>query len=190
LQYPRSGAPRDPAARAKETEMQKLLAGAIAGTAATAPMTAAMKALQQGAPTARRRAIPPREITVELARRAGIYGQLDGASEDAATTAGHFAYGGAAGALYPYARAYLPGPTLVRGALFGVGVWAASYLGWLPAAGILRPATREPAGRNAMMIGAHLVWGATTALLAERLERGRNGEERETDPGPASGAPA
>jgi hypothetical protein len=167
--------------------MQKLLAGALAGTAATGPMTAAMKLLQQGAPSARRRAIPPREITLELAHRVGLTRHLGADGRDAATTASHFGYGAAAGALYPYASAYLPGPALVRGALFGVGVWAASYLGWLPAAGILRPATREPAGRNAMMIGAHLVWGAATALLAERLANGANGEERQTESDPLSG---
>ncbi|HVH04692.1 MAG TPA: DUF6789 family protein [Myxococcota bacterium] len=168
--------------------MQKWLAGAIAGTTATAPMTVAMKALQQRAPSARRRAIPPREITRELARRAGLPPRRNGAAEDAATTASHFGYGGAIGALYPYTAAHLPAPTLVRGALFGAGVWAVSYLGWLPAAGILRPATREPAGRNAMMIGAHLVWGVATALLAVRLAQSEaDGEEGDAEAGAPSG---
>jgi uncharacterized membrane protein YagU involved in acid resistance len=170
--------------------VQKLLAGAIAGTVATAPMTVAMKALQQAAPSARWRAIPPREITRELAQRAGLAPARNGAAEDAATTLNHFGYGGAVGALYPYTAARLPAPTLVRGMAFGVGVWAASYLGWLPAAGILRPATREPAGRNAMMIGAHLVWGAATALLADRLARSETaGEEGCAEADLPSGGP-
>ena len=64
----------------------------------------------------------------------------------------------------------------MKGALFGVGLWGAGYLGWVPAAGILRPATRETAGRNLMMITAHALYGATTALVAERvLRRRRNG---------------
>ena len=88
--------------------MQKLLAGAIAGTAATAPMTVAMKALQRQSPSARRRAIPPREITRELARRAGVAPARNGAAEDVATTVNHFGYGGAVGALYPYTAARLP----------------------------------------------------------------------------------
>jgi hypothetical protein len=171
--------------------MQKLLAGAIAGTAATAPMTVAMKALQRQSPAARRRAIPPREITRELARRAGIAPRKNGAAEDLATTANHFGYGGAVGALYPYTAARLPAPTLVRGMLFGVGVWAASYLGWLPATGVFRAATREPAGRNAMMIGAHLVWGGTLALLAERLAQSEaDGEEGCAEADLPSGGPA
>jgi hypothetical protein len=171
--------------------VQKLLAGAIAWTVATAPMTAAMKALQHQSPAARRRAIPPREITRELARRAGIQPARNGAAEDAATTLNHFGYGGAVGALYPYTAARLPAPALVRGFVFGIGVWAASYLGWLPATGILRPATREPAGRNAMMIGAHLVWGATLALLAERLAQSEaDGEEGCAEADLPSGGPA
>jgi len=40
-------------------------------------------------------------------------------------------------------------------------VWGGSYLGLLPSLGILRPATDHPAQRNALMIAAHLVWGAT-----------------------------
>jgi len=151
--------------------MQKLLAGAIAGTVATVPMTVVMKALQGAAPSARRQSLPPRQITMELARRAGIAGELGAAGRDAATTVSHFGYGGSVGAFYPALAERLPGPTLVKGALFGIGVWAASYLGWLPAAGILRPATREPAGRNAMMIASHVVWGAALAAVSERLRR-------------------
>ena len=158
--------------------MDRLLAGAVGGIAATAPMTAVMVALQHASPAARAQSLPPKQITVELAERAGLGRELDGTGEDAATTVSHFGYGGAVGALYPYVGERLPGPTLLKGALFGLGVWAASYLGWIPAAGILRPATREPAGRNAMMIASHLVWGAATAAISERLLRGREPRER------------
>ena len=170
--------------------MQRLIAGAIAGTAATLPMSAVMVALRQAAPSAQRQSLPPKQITLELARRAGIARKLDGAERDAASTVMHFGYGGAVGALYPYASQRLPGPTLLRGALFGLAVWAASYLGWLPAEGILRPATREPAGRNTMMIGAHLVWGAATAVVSERLLRPRAREPVARSEGDQAGSPS
>jgi hypothetical protein len=164
--------------------MQKLLAGAVGGALAGAPMVVAMKALQQSAPSARRRALPPQQITLALARRVGLARKLDTRGRYATTAAAHFGYGSAAGALYPYASRVLPGPTALKGALFGVGLWAGSYLGWLPATGVLRSATREPVGRNAMMIGAHVVWGIATAVTAERLiARGRrraNGRGRRT----------
>jgi hypothetical protein len=148
--------------------MQKLLAGAAGGALAAAPMAVAMKALQQPSPSARRRTLPPRQITVALARKVGLARKLDGGA-NLATAAAHFGYGGAAGALYPYASRVLPGPTVMKGALFGVGLWAGSYLGWLPATGVRRTASREPAGPNAMMILAHVVWGVATAVTVERL---------------------
>src|SRR6188508_239336 len=50
-------------------------------------------------------------------------------------------------------------PRAAEGALYGVGVWGASYLGLLPGAGLYPAATDESAGRNALMISAHLIWG-------------------------------
>ncbi|HAE50229.1 MAG: hypothetical protein CMO30_07955 [Tistrella sp.] len=50
-------------------------------------------------------------------------------------------------------------------------MWAASYLGWIPAARILKPATRHPWRRNLLMIAAHLVWGASLAKGLEDLDR-------------------
>jgi len=61
----------------------------------------------------------------------------------------------------------------VKGILWGMIVWAGSYLGRFPAAGILKPATEHPARRDSMMIGAHVVWGAVTRLLTDRWSRGR-----------------
>jgi hypothetical protein len=42
-------------------------------------------------------------------------------------------------------------------------------MGWLPALGILQPATKHPAQRNALMIVAHLVWGSVTGLVFAAL---------------------
>lgn len=65
-------------------------------------------------------------------------------------------------------------PSVAKGALFGVGIWAASYFGWIPTAGILKPPTRHPAARNALMIAAHLVWGAATSLGIRELSAARD----------------
>ncbi|MDB5294329.1 MAG: hypothetical protein JWO31_312, partial [Phycisphaerales bacterium] len=83
----------------------------------------------------------------------------------------HFAFGAAAGAAYAATAGRLPGPPAVKGSAFGVGVWAASYLGWLPAVGLLPPATEESARRNLIMIGAHVVWGAAAGVLHDRIAR-------------------
>ena len=49
-------------------------------------------------------------------------------------------------------------------------VWVASYLGLLPAMRILTPATEHPARRNALMISAHVIWGACLGVLLERIK--------------------
>jgi hypothetical protein len=63
----------------------------------------------------------------------------------------------------------LGAPPALSGAGFGVAVWAGSYSGRLPAAGILSPATRHPPRRNALMIAAHVVRGATAGLVVDKL---------------------
>lgn len=91
--------------------------------------------------------------------------------EKVLTGLGHFGYGALCGAAYgPYAEQTKARP-VVSGACFGLGVWAASYLGWLPVTGVRRSATRDLAGTNTMMIAAHLVWGASTAIAYETLRR-------------------
>lgn len=75
------------------------------------------------------------------------------------------------GALYaPFALAGTA-PPLSAGIGYGLAVWTASYLGWIPALGILPPATRHPPRRVALMVAAHVVWGATLGLFTDRLHR-------------------
>ena len=57
------------------------------------------------------------------------------------------------------------------GAAYGSAVWACSYLGWIPALGILKPASEHPPARNVLMISVHFVWDATTAITLRELER-------------------
>jgi hypothetical protein len=105
-----------------------------------------------------------------LAEKAGVNEQLDEEERAAATWVSHFAYGAACGALYgAVSGEKTDGHPLLAGVGFGLAVWAGSYLGWLPAAGVLAPATEHPPRRTALMIAAHVVWGATTGIALERL---------------------
>lgn len=162
--------------------MNTILLGALAGFAATGPMSLAMKLLHERLPPHEQYPLPPREVTMEVAEGAGVKHQLDEEEREAATWASHFAYGTACGAVYaPLARA-VDAPPVVTGAAFGLAVWAGSYLGWLPAAGILRPATEHPPRRTALMIAAHLVWGvaagAVVGALSEDDDEGRAARRR------------
>ena len=46
-------------------------------------------------------------------------------------------------------------------------------MGWIPAFGMLKPATGHPARRNAVMIAAHFVWGWSTAEAMRELGAAR-----------------
>jgi uncharacterized membrane protein YagU involved in acid resistance len=145
------------------------VAGAIGGFAGTLPMTGAMVVMHRRLPARRRYPLPPRQITMRVARMAGLRRHMDAPARTGATLAAHFGYGTAAGALYGLVAPPFPAPTLAKGLLFGLALWAVSYLGLLPATGLLRSATDHPAERNALMIAAHLVWGATLGLVTDAL---------------------
>ena len=159
----------------------RLLIGAIAGFAGTLAMAAAMRRLRRRLPRSQGYP-PPREIVDSPAADASL--PLSDDDRLDAATAGHFLYGAATGSLIAAADPRI-GP--VTGALAGGGVWMASYLGWLPGMGILKPATRHPARRNALTLGAHLVWGAATALAMRELLAAREtmlaaGEDKDAPP--------
>lgn len=138
--------------------MSRVIHGAIAGFCATMAMTVAMRVLYRRLAPKDQYPLPPREITQDL---------LHPGDRQAAplTLLAHFGFGGLAGALYGLL------PRKVPGLLFGPSVWAASYLGWIPLTGILKPATRHPAHRNLLMIVAHFVWGASLARGTRELEQ-------------------
>jgi hypothetical protein len=148
--------------------MNRILLGALAGLAATAPMTLAMKLMHEQLPREERYPLPPRQVTEGVAEKAGVEERLGEDERQAATWVSHFAYGTACGALYGALTGERADERpLLAGVGFGLAVWAGSYLGWLPAAGIISPATEHPPRRTALMVAAHVVWGATAgAALA------------------------
>ncbi|WP_019586359.1 hypothetical protein [Deinococcus apachensis] len=153
--------------------MNSFLRSALAGCAATLPMSVWMLAAQHWLlPRRERYPLPPEQITEHAAEAVG----LDAVAEKepvlkVATVINHFAYGAAAGSLYAPLRT-LPGSPVLKGCGLGLLVWTGSYLGLLPALGLLSPATEHPARRNALMIAAHLIWGGVTGVLAEGQRRG------------------
>lgn len=150
--------------------MIRLLAGALAGAAATVPMTLTMLWLHRLIPRNERRQLPPEQITENIAHDLGANEILQKESEkDLVSLINHFAFGATAGALYVPLTEKIGLPPIVKGVGYGLTVWAVSYLGWLPAAGLLSPATEHPAKQNAMMITAHVVWGSVLGLAAAPL---------------------
>jgi uncharacterized membrane protein YagU involved in acid resistance len=74
----------------------------------------------------------------------------------------------------------------MSGGAAGVGVWLASYMGWIPGVRILKPAADHPPRRNLLMIAAHVVWGVTTAKAMRELVDAR---ESILEEGPDQDAP-
>ncbi|HYI64643.1 MAG TPA: hypothetical protein VEW71_07135 [Allosphingosinicella sp.] len=154
----------------------RLVIGGIAGFVATMAMTSAMRRLHGKLPAKERYPLPPREI---------VDATLDPPRAWAPdiTLAAHFAYGAGCGALIAAAN---PKAGRITGSIAGGGIWLASYMGWIPAFGVLKPATGHPLRRNAVMIAAHFAWGWSTAegireLRAARATIFASGPDRDAD---------
>lgn len=146
--------------------LRDLWQGTAAGAAATVPMTALMEVGFQELPFFEQYSLPPRQITMNAASAVGVRDDLTANQALALTVGSHLAYGAGCGGLY---TSVVPRAQrgVVSGVGFGLGVWAGSYLGLLPALGLLSPATRHPRERTALMIAAHVVWGGTLGLLTK-----------------------
>jgi hypothetical protein len=57
-----------------------------------------------------------------------------------------------------------PGRAMGAGAAMGALVWAAGYVGWLPATGLTPPVHRVHAARSASSLLSHVAYGAVAAL--------------------------
>lgn len=150
---------------------RRYFVGAFAGTVASLFHTVVMLILHRLLPQARRQPVPPKEIASVVAEGAGAEWAKPEIRLNAATAVGHFGYGAAAGALYAPIAERAHHKPLAAGVAYGVGIWAVSYLGWIPALRILTPATEHPVQRNVMMILAHVAWGAALAVIVENIER-------------------
>lgn len=140
--------------------------GAVWGLIATVPMSAVMVVGQR---LGWMREQPPKILTEEGLVRTGLLDGKSTADVRVFATANHFAFGAAGGAFYALLRWVAPIPATVPiGVAFGLGIWAASYRGWIPAMNIL-PAEQHPGRRGTLvMIAAHAVYGATLGALSRR----------------------
>ena len=139
--------------------------GLAAGFAATVPMTIVMVGLWRRLPRRERYALPPQEIITSLADKANLAVPITSGQHLAATGLSHFGFGAVTGAVYALVEAKVNAPPIVKGMAFAVMVWGTSYLFVWPTLHVLTPATQHPARRNALMLAAHLVWGATLGWL-------------------------
>lgn len=146
----------------------------MAGAVATLPMSALMLLAQRLGLMGTQ---PPRRITDEALE--AVDAHPPEAGRRLLTALNHVGFGATAGA--PFAllhRVVTPAvPRPVLGVVYGLGVWASAYLGWVPAAGLMPPAHRDRHGRPASMIAAHVVYGAVLGGATARLLRPHGARE-------------
>jgi|1186.fasta_scaffold01036_5 hypothetical protein len=82
----------------------------------------------------------------------------------------HWAYGAGWGGVYGLLRPSVRGTPAAAGPVFGLAVWAASYVSLVPM-GLYAPPWEYPAGTVVNDIGYHLTYGTATATAFEVLER-------------------
>jgi uncharacterized membrane protein YagU involved in acid resistance len=141
--------------------MKRVLRGAAAGTLATGAMSMVMLGAKR---VGLMGGMPPEKITAKLLKRAGV--RRSAAQQDALATVLHFGFGAAAGAGFGVVAPRRVTVRVPAGMAYGAAIWGVSYLGWVPALGIMAPAQRDRVDRQAMMLAGHLIFGATLGLLA------------------------
>jgi uncharacterized membrane protein YagU involved in acid resistance len=150
----------------KGEAMQTLARGALAGLAATVPMTVVIGAGRaaglMGTP-------PPVEITENVGEHAGEQPDRQSPEFQAAWLAAHAGYGAACGVLFAAIRPLLPRSDLVAGLLFGGAVWGVSYIGVMPSLNLYPSAKDDSNQRQAVMIAAHAVFGTALATVERYL---------------------
>ncbi len=139
-------------------------AGACAGLVATWAMSLFMVAAQR---PARMGTQPPKRIVARGFEIAGMPKDPD--VLDPVSVGAHFAYGGGCGMLYGAVAGR--GAAAWSGVLYGLGIWAVSYAGWIPAFGILPPPTRDRPGRAFGIVAAHVVYGAVLGNVMSHGQR-------------------
>jgi uncharacterized membrane protein YagU involved in acid resistance len=143
--------------------------GAIGGAVATGAMTGVMSAVHVA--TGSHKEIAPKRITVNALARLGLHDDVDEDTRHVLTIVSHWAYGMGCGAIFGAVRKWskLRLPGVLQGAVFGLVVWAVSYMGWVPAVGLLPPVWNQDPARRRELLLAHIVFGATLGATFDRL---------------------
>jgi hypothetical protein len=164
----------EPVTRAHDAMMagRGSLAGAVYGALGGLAAAGCMTALRDVARRAGLIEKPvPQAVEEWLADRAGLgpddTGVVHHVAEHLLHTGYSAAWGAAAGALLGPGR----GSVARQALLVGLGVWAVGFLGPAPALRILRSPAQATPGERAANIGAHLLYGAVTMLIADGLAR-------------------
>ena len=141
--------------------IRKLVLGAAAGAAATFVMQGMLeqgqKHIPEGTPPIKQ---DPGEFMLENV-------PLPEKLKPLAAKSLHLGYGITAGVIWsllPHSRW-----RVAEGAALGLGVWAAGYLGWLPATKLMPPITEHTPKQIAVPVVEHALFGVAVAKAFEAM---------------------
>jgi hypothetical protein len=146
-------------------DIQRIATSAAAGLASTVMMSAWMLAGQRVTSHGEQ---PPKRIVRGVGERAGVTSQRRGAGTLFATAVAHAGFGAGCGALYGMV---IRRSNVLRGAVFGLGIWAISYAGWVPALELLPPPHTDTPGRAWTILTAHGIYGGFLGALVAGYDR-------------------
>ena len=151
--------------------LQVMMHGAYAGALATTAMTGLMKAGQWMG--FYRLEIAPKQITERALDKAGLQRQTSEDEEILLTALNHWAYGTGSGILFGILRRRLDLtlPGSIQGIIFGLALWVISYMGWVPAVGLMPAVWNQRRDRAIELVLAHVVYGATLGFSFDAMER-------------------
>lgn len=145
--------------------------GSVAGSIATLLMTIFMRVTQLTG--LYHDELPPTKVTRAALDVTETEQHVSPEGETMLTGITHWLFGMVCGAifgvLHRLLRSVLPAP--LHGIIFGLLVWAVSYMGWVPAAGILPQPWNQPGAHGLMPMLAHVVYGGTLGQAFDMLER-------------------
>lgn len=154
--------------------LKRMALGASAGLVGTFALQAlrgaSQKWMPQTMPPIRR---DPGDYMVDRAKELVPYARrnrIPDAAEKAASMSLALGYGMTFGAVYAALRPE-GGRTWLDGALLGLGTWAAGYLGWLPATGLMRPLWKQEAPQAIAPAVHHALYGMATVGTYDLLEQ-------------------
>lgn len=153
--------------------LQRIALGAAGGFAGTLALQtllgASPKLLPSAAPPLRQH---PGEFMVEKAEEAlpeRARNRIPEAAETVAAQALGVGYGLTFGALYAALRPR-GGSPLLDGLMLGAAAWAAGYLGWLPALGLMPPVWKQNVPQALAPAAEHAVYGMVTVAAYDWLQ--------------------
>jgi hypothetical protein len=159
--------------------MRNLVNGAVGGALATAVYSAVLMAGDKAGLLEDRR---PRRLARASMRRSRGQGRGQGRrnrarpglspgvspGESVVDTIAHYAFGAGCGSILGLLSTGQRVPAPI-GAAYGLAVWYLGYQKLAPSVGACPPAGEDRAGRQALLLAGHLLWGASLTVVMNRL---------------------